>query len=101
MKYRPDFPQRFGSYEDALGFCRRFFQWYNNDHFHSGIDYVTPEQCHQGLREVVVAERRRKIHQWRRWRKEVNRTERERLTREEESGMLTVNQPATCSVINL
>ena len=100
-KRAPSYPERFLDRVHGVDYFDGYFQWYNNDHFHSGIDYVTPEQCHQGLREVVVAERRRKIHQWRRWRKEVNRTERERLTREEESGMLTVNQPATCSVINL
>jgi putative transposase len=31
LKYRPDFPARFGSYEDAEAFCRRFFPWYNTE----------------------------------------------------------------------
>ena len=42
MKYRPDFPDRFGGPEDARAFCTRFFPWYNDDHRHSGIGYHTP-----------------------------------------------------------
>ena len=36
LKYRPDFPDRFGCIEDARAFCREFFAWYNNEHHHSG-----------------------------------------------------------------
>ena len=28
---------------------------YNKEHYHFGIDYVTPEKCHKGLREIIVA----------------------------------------------
>jgi transposase InsO family protein len=42
MKYRPEFPERFGSYPDAHAFCGRFFGWYNDDHRHSGIGFHTP-----------------------------------------------------------
>jgi putative transposase len=35
MKYRPIFPDRFGSYQDAHAFCGRFFRWYNDEHRHS------------------------------------------------------------------
>ena len=35
VKYRPGFPDRFGSIEDARGFCQSFFQWYNHQHHHS------------------------------------------------------------------
>lgn len=48
MKYRADFPQRFGCYEDGLSHSRKFFDWYNNDHYHSGIGYVTPTSLHNG-----------------------------------------------------
>lgn len=48
LKYRPDFPDRFGSYEDALAFCRRFFAWYNDEHRHSGIAWHTPASVHSG-----------------------------------------------------
>ena len=42
LKYRPEFPDRFGSYQDALAFRRRFFAWYNDEHRHSGIGFHTP-----------------------------------------------------------
>jgi putative transposase len=57
LKYRPEFPDRFGSYEDALSFCRRFFGWYNDEHRHSGIGFHTPADVHYGRAEQVRAER--------------------------------------------
>jgi putative transposase len=36
LKYRPDFPARFGSLEDARVFCQAFFTWYNGEHCHAG-----------------------------------------------------------------
>jgi putative transposase len=57
LKYRPEFPDRFGSYEDALSFCRRFFTWYNDEHRHSGIGLHTPADVHYGRAEQVRAER--------------------------------------------
>ena len=44
LKYRPDFPERFGSIEDARAHCQTFFAWYNNEHRHSGIAYMTPHR---------------------------------------------------------
>ena len=46
MKYRPGFPSRFGSIEDARAFCQRFFSWYNTCHRHWGIALMTPETVH-------------------------------------------------------
>lgn len=48
LKYRPDFPARFGSIEDARGFCTDFFRWYNEEHHHSGISLLTPSDVHHG-----------------------------------------------------
>lgn len=45
LKYCPDFPERFGSLEDARAFCRSFFRWYNEVHYHSGISLLTPATC--------------------------------------------------------
>ncbi len=42
MKYRPEFPDRFGSLEDARAHGQRFFHWYNLEHHHSGIAMLTP-----------------------------------------------------------
>jgi putative transposase len=49
LKYRPDFPQRFGCLEDARAFCGEFFRWYNGQHYHSGLGLMTPEDVHFGL----------------------------------------------------
>ena len=46
LKYRPEFPQRFGSLEDSRAFCRPFFRWYNTEHRHSGIAFMTPQDVH-------------------------------------------------------
>ncbi|MGC9985802.1 MAG: DDE-type integrase/transposase/recombinase, partial [Polyangia bacterium] len=51
MKYRPDFPDRFGSEEHARAHCRDFFPWYNTEHHHSGIGFFTPHDVHYGLAE--------------------------------------------------
>jgi putative transposase len=49
MKYRPEFPERFGCIEDARSHCQAFFAWYNAEHCHSGIGYMTPHSVHFGL----------------------------------------------------
>ena len=46
LKYRPEFPQRFGSIQDARVFCREFLRWYNTQHRYSGIGLHTPEDAH-------------------------------------------------------
>jgi len=57
LKYRPDFPGRFGSFDDGLSLCRAFFTWYNQEHRHSGIGMLTPEMVHYGLAEDVLKKR--------------------------------------------
>ncbi len=59
MKYRPDFPDRFGSIQDTRGFCRGFFGWYHHEHRHTGIGLMTPEQVYRGLAKEVTESRRR------------------------------------------
>jgi putative transposase len=59
LKYRPDFPDRFGSIEEARTFCRRFFSWYNDHHRHSGIGFHTPADVHYGRAESLQIERAR------------------------------------------
>ena len=53
LKYCPEFPDRFGSIQDARAFSQPFFNWYNKDHRHSGIALMTPEQVHYGLNKQV------------------------------------------------
>lgn len=48
LKYRPEFPGRFGSAEDARSCCASLFAWYNNDHYHSGLGWMTPADVHYG-----------------------------------------------------
>jgi len=57
LKYRPSFPKRFGCIEDARAFCTTFFGWYNNQHHHSGIGFMTPEVVHYGRAPRVIAQR--------------------------------------------
>jgi len=48
LKYHPGYPDRFGGFDDGLAFCREFFHWYNTQHRHSGIGYLTPQTVHHG-----------------------------------------------------
>jgi putative transposase len=48
MKYRPEFPERFGCLQDSRGFCGEFFRWYNHEHHHSGLGFLTPFEVHFG-----------------------------------------------------
>jgi len=48
MKYRPEFPERFGSIEHTRTFSQTFFPWYNTEHYHSGLGPLTPEDVHYG-----------------------------------------------------
>ena len=57
MKYCLTYPDRFGSIEDANSFCRDFFNWYNNDHYHSGINMLTPVSVHNGDADKILAKR--------------------------------------------
>ncbi len=57
MKYRPEFPDRFGCIQDSRAFCQQFFQWYNEEHRHSGIALLTPAVVHFGEAQTVLARR--------------------------------------------
>lgn len=48
LKYRPEFPARFGSIEQARQHCRTFFRWYNHAHRHAGVGLMTPAAVHHG-----------------------------------------------------
>jgi len=63
MKYRPEFPERFGSLEDARAFCGGFIEWYNTEHRHTGIGLLTPEMVHYGLAERVIEGRQKTLDQ--------------------------------------
>ena len=57
FKYAPSYPERFGSYEDGLEWCRAFFPWYSEQHRHSEIAYLTPASVHEGRGEAILVQR--------------------------------------------
>lgn len=57
MKYCLTYPDRFGSIEDANSFCRDFFSWYNNEHYHSGIKMLTPIAVHYSDADNILMAR--------------------------------------------
>ena len=57
LKYCPEFPGRFPDINSSEAFCKKFFPWYNKDHYHSGIAWLTPESVHYG-RGGEILERR-------------------------------------------
>jgi len=59
LKYRPEFPDQFGSIEDARAFCQRFFRWYNHEHRHSGLGFHAPASVHFGQAGQIQLQRER------------------------------------------
>ncbi len=57
MKYRPDYPERFEDLHAARAWCRTFFAWYNTEHYHSGIAYLTPEMLHRQEHHEILDQR--------------------------------------------
>jgi putative transposase len=58
LKYRPGFPERFGSLQDARAFSQEFFAWYNEKHRHSGLGLLSPAVVHHGLAPAAIEQRR-------------------------------------------
>ena len=62
MKYRPSYPTRpFVTLDDARRWVAGFVDWYNDDHQHSGIRFVTPGERHDG-RETAILEHRHRVY---------------------------------------
>lgn len=62
-KYRPDYPNKpFGSVQEAQAWMHKFVRWYNEDHKHSGLKFVTPAQRHCG-QAAAIMEHREKVYQ--------------------------------------
>src|SRR5260370_11700520 len=57
LKYRPEFPGRFGSIQDARAHAHVFFPWYNTEHHHVGLGLLTPADLHHGLPQPRIAPR--------------------------------------------
>jgi putative transposase len=61
LKYRPGFPARFASFDEAQAFCREFFAWYNDQHYHSSLGLLTPATVHFGQAEQTLAKRQQTL----------------------------------------
>ena len=71
VKRAPEYPGRFLDDDQAVAYFKRSFTWDDTEHYHSGIDYVTPQQAHDGQRQIIVEQRRaKKLAQRRRRRAE-------------------------------
>lgn len=58
LKYRPEYPEKpFGDLLEARCWVTGFVNWYNNEHLHSAIKYVTPEQRHAGQDSAILSAR--------------------------------------------
>jgi len=57
LKYRPEFPSRFGSIQGGRSLCQTLFPWYNQEHHHTSISLLTPEALHYGKAEIIIKER--------------------------------------------
>ena len=57
LKYHPEFPGRFGCLQDARSFLLDFFQWYNSQHHHGGLGWLTPWDVHYGHAAQRLIER--------------------------------------------
>ena len=99
VKTAPQYPGRFLDREEAIKYFNRYFPWYNKEHLHSGIDYVTPEQCHNGLKESIVSRRKENFKQQQHVRKEVNRFYQNALTSNPENLIVNQNHFTACSVM--
>jgi putative transposase len=62
MKYRPDYPERFGSQVDARSWAADFFHWYNYQHHHSGLGLICPADVHYG-RAIAIINKRQAVLQ--------------------------------------
>lgn len=62
LKYRPDYPQRFGGLAEARAWAHGFFAWYNQEHHHTGLGLLTPAVVHHGQAELVLQKRQQVLN---------------------------------------
>lgn len=63
LKYRPEYPeQRFENLSGGRQWVKGFVGWYNNEHLHSGIKFVTPAQRHAGD-DITILINRKSVYQ--------------------------------------
>jgi len=96
VKRAPQYPGRFLDLEQAVEHFKDYFPWYNTEHLHSGIDYVTPDQCHIGLRDQIVLRRKSDLKNQRLFRKKVNLQNQNVLTQNLKTVNHNLNQIRSC-----
>jgi len=57
LKYRPEFPARFGRIQDSGAFSPEFFRWYNEEHRHSWLDLLTPGMVYHNQTALILEQR--------------------------------------------
>ena len=62
LKYHCAYPKKFGSLEDAKLFLRPWFDWYNNEHRHSGIEMLCPADVHRGRADDILDKRQQVLN---------------------------------------
>ena len=79
LKYMPAYPSKgFADLDQARAWAMRFIDWYNGEHRHRGIGFVTPNQRHDGHSTAILA-RRREVYEAarranpKRWRRHIRR----------------------------
>jgi len=103
LKYRPEYPEKpFSDLTSARKWVGNFVQWYNFEHCHSGIKFVTPMQRHSGEDIEILAKRKQvyqkaKLQNPERWSSEIRnweRIEEVRLNPEKGKSDVKVNKAA-------
>lgn len=89
VKRAPEYPGHFLDDDTAVEYFKRYFTWYDTEHYHSGIDYVTPQQAHQGLRQKIVDQRRAKKLSQRRRRREENQKQKSDVRKTNQTQTMT------------
>jgi len=85
--------------QEAVEYFIRYFPWSNTERSHSGIDFVTPEQCPKGLRRIIIAQRKEKLNGQRYVRKWANRLHQNALTTNPVNLIVNQTQIFPCSVM--
>ena len=92
VKYRPNYPNRpFSSKEEACQWVSSFVDWYNHQHRHCGIKFVTPQQRHSGV-AIAICKKRADLYEQARQRHPRRWTTTTRCWRQPE--VVWINQPA-------
>jgi putative transposase len=89
-KRAPEYPGQFLDDAQAVAYFTKYFDWYNREHYHSGIDYVTPHQAHSGLRGKIVARRLSQQRAQRLRRRLANQQSSRQLTRKHKPSAATL-----------